>query len=103
MPTPIDFALLSQPKSNKAGLITSNSAVVPPGTNGSINVFVTDATNVVIDINGYYTTAPTGHAHPDQRLRPDYDFELGCSLRGLRNQRKGEHKRSNWAYCDLSA
>jgi hypothetical protein len=35
-------------------VITSNSAVVPAGTSGSINVFVTDATNVVIDINGYY-------------------------------------------------
>jgi hypothetical protein len=42
------------------GIITSNSAVVPAGTNGSINVFVTDATDVVIDINGYYTIAPAG-------------------------------------------
>jgi hypothetical protein len=42
------------------GIITSNSAVVPAGSNGSINVFVTDATDVVIDINGYYTTAPAG-------------------------------------------
>jgi hypothetical protein len=39
---------------DRAGLITSNSAVVPAGTSGSINVFVTDSTNVVIDINGYY-------------------------------------------------
>jgi hypothetical protein len=39
---------------DKAGLITSNSAVVPAGTGGSINVFVTDATNVIVDINGYY-------------------------------------------------
>jgi hypothetical protein len=39
---------------NKAGLITSNSAHRAPGTNGSINVFVTDATDVLIDINGYY-------------------------------------------------
>jgi NAD(P)-dependent dehydrogenase (short-subunit alcohol dehydrogenase family) len=39
---------------DRAGLITSNSAVVPAGTSGSIDVFVTDATNVIIDINGYY-------------------------------------------------
>jgi len=39
---------------DKAGLITSNSAVVPAGTGGSINIFTTDATDVVIDINGYY-------------------------------------------------
>jgi hypothetical protein len=46
------------------GVITSNSAVVPAGTNGSINVFVTDATDVAIDINGYYTTAPAGSQGP---------------------------------------
>ena len=46
------------------GVITSNSAVVPAGTNGSINVFVTDATDVAIDINGYYTTAPAGPQGP---------------------------------------
>jgi hypothetical protein len=46
------------------GIITSNSAVVPAGTNGSNNVFVTDATDVVIDINGYYTTTPAGPQGP---------------------------------------
>jgi hypothetical protein len=42
-----------------AGLITSNSAVVPTGIDptlgpGSISVFVHDSTHVLIDINGYY-------------------------------------------------
>jgi hypothetical protein len=49
---------------DKAGLITSNSAVVPAGTNGSINIFTKDATNVVVDINGYYVppgTLPLGN------------------------------------------
>ena len=40
------------------GLITANAAVVPAGTRGSINVFVTDSTDLVIDINGYF--APPG-------------------------------------------
>ena len=51
----------AQPSSStlndKAGLVTSNSAVIPAGTcaaGGCIDVFVTDATNVIIDINGYY-------------------------------------------------
>jgi len=54
------------------GVITSNSAVVPAGTNGSINVFVTDATDAVIDINGYYTTAPAGQgpSGPQGRAGP---------------------------------
>jgi hypothetical protein len=53
----------TQPNSStlndKAGLITSNSAVVPAGTSGSINIFVTDPTNVLIDINGYYAAPDT--------------------------------------------
>jgi hypothetical protein len=40
------------------GQITSNSAVVPAGTDGAINIFVTDPTQVIVDINGYY--APPG-------------------------------------------
>ncbi len=39
---------------DKAGLITSNAAIVPAGNNGAIDVYVTDATNVIIDVNGYY-------------------------------------------------
>jgi hypothetical protein len=36
------------------GAITSNAAVVPGGTGGSIDVFANSATDIVIDINGYY-------------------------------------------------
>jgi hypothetical protein len=48
---------------DRAGLVTSNSAVVPAGNGGAIDVYATDATDVVIDINGYYTTenlSPSG-------------------------------------------
>jgi hypothetical protein len=41
---------------DKAGLITSNSAVVPAGTGGAINIFAADTTHVIIDVNGYYAT-----------------------------------------------
>jgi hypothetical protein len=40
------------------GAITSNAAIVPAGTNGSIDLYANDATHVVIDVNGYF--APTG-------------------------------------------
>jgi len=40
------------------GAITSNAAIVPAGTNGSINLYANDATDVVLDVNGYF--APTG-------------------------------------------
>lgn len=40
------------------GTIAANAVVVPAGTNGDVNVFATDATDLVIDINGYF--APQG-------------------------------------------
>jgi hypothetical protein len=36
------------------GQIVANAAIVPSGTSGSIDVFVTNTTNVVIDTNGYF-------------------------------------------------
>jgi hypothetical protein len=36
------------------GQVIANAAVVPAGTNGAIDVFVSNLTDVIIDINGYY-------------------------------------------------
>ena len=36
------------------GTLLANAAVVPAGTSGSIDVYVTDTTQVIIDVNGYY-------------------------------------------------
>jgi len=36
------------------GQVIANAAVIPAGTSGSFDVFVTNVTEVVIDINGYY-------------------------------------------------
>jgi probable HAF family extracellular repeat protein len=41
------------------GTITANAAIVPAGTNGSIDVFVTDPSHLVIDVNGYFGPART--------------------------------------------
>ena len=38
------------------GAIVANAAIVPAGTSGSVAVMASDATDVIIDINGYYTT-----------------------------------------------
>ena len=40
------------------GTVLANAVVVPAGTGGAVNVFTTDNTDVVIDINGYF--APPG-------------------------------------------
>jgi hypothetical protein len=36
------------------GTVVANAAIVPAGTVGSVNVFVYNSTDVIIDINGYY-------------------------------------------------
>jgi hypothetical protein len=42
------------------GTVTANAAIVPAGTAGSINVFASNATNLVIDVNGYFAPMATG-------------------------------------------
>jgi hypothetical protein len=42
---------------NSDGRIKSNAAIVPSGTSGAISAFVTNTTDLVIDINGYFVPA----------------------------------------------
>jgi hypothetical protein len=42
------------------GTIVANAAIVPAGTAGSIDVYATDTTDLVVDINGYYAPAGAG-------------------------------------------
>ena len=44
------------------GRIKSNAAIVPAGLNGAISAFVTDATDVILDINGYFVPAASAGA-----------------------------------------
>ena len=45
------------------GTVTSNAAIVPAGVNGAIAVYVTNPTDLIIDINGYF--APPGSGSLD--------------------------------------
>jgi len=36
------------------GSVVANAAIVPAGTGGAISVFVTNPTDVILDINGYF-------------------------------------------------
>src|ERR1700687_5190389 len=40
------------------GTVLANAVIVPAGTGGAVDVFTTDATDLVIDVNGYF--APPG-------------------------------------------
>jgi sugar lactone lactonase YvrE len=42
------------------GTNVANAAIVPAGSSGDISVFANDATNLLIDINGYFAPAATG-------------------------------------------
>ena len=37
------------------GRVKANAAIMPAGTNGQVSVYATDTTQVIIDINGYFT------------------------------------------------
>ena len=42
------------------GAIVANAAIVPAGSGGEISIFVTDNTDVIIDVNGYFAPPGTG-------------------------------------------
>jgi hypothetical protein len=42
------------------GQIVANAAIVPSGASGSVNVFVSNTTEVIIDINGYFAASGSG-------------------------------------------
>lgn len=42
------------------GAVTANAAVVPAGTNGAIALYATDATDVIVDVNGYFAPPTQG-------------------------------------------
>ena len=42
---------------NSDGRAKANAAIVPAGSSGSVNVYVTDTTDVILDINGYFDSA----------------------------------------------
>ncbi len=41
---------------NSDGRVKANAAVVAAGTDGGVNVYVSNTTNVILDINGYFDT-----------------------------------------------
>lgn len=45
------------------GGVVANAAIVPAGTNGSISVYATNRTDVIIDINGYFDNTTAGNSY----------------------------------------
>lgn len=67
------------------GGVVANAAIVPAGTNGGISVFVTNRTDVIIDINGYFdnTTIPNSFAFFTTNPCRVADTRAGSGFTGL--------------------
>ena len=52
----------------------NNAAIVPLGTGGAFNVYVTDATNLFIDVNGYYMEPTALELGAGTRSAPSLSF-----------------------------
>ncbi len=45
---------------SSTGAVTANAAIVPAGTGGDISILVSDASDVILDVNGYFAPPATG-------------------------------------------
>lgn len=52
------------------GRVKANAAIVPAGIGGAISAFVTDRTDVILDINGYFVPATSAGGFPFYSLTP---------------------------------
>ncbi len=52
------------------GRIKANAAIVPAGTNGAVSVYVSDTTNVILDIDGYFSSPRGASGSPTLQFYP---------------------------------
>ena len=52
------------------GRVKANGAIVPAGSNGGVNVFVSDESQVILDVDGYFVPAGTASALAFYPLAP---------------------------------
>jgi hypothetical protein len=45
---------------SSTGGVAANAAIVPAGTGGDVSIFVSDASDVILDVNGYFAPPATG-------------------------------------------
>jgi hypothetical protein len=53
-----------------SGGVVANAVMVAAGTSGSIRVYTTDETNLILDVNGYFLPAAAGPAGPQGPAGP---------------------------------
>ena len=45
---------------SSTGAVTANAAIVPAGSGGEVSIYVSDASDVILDVNGYFAPPATG-------------------------------------------
>ena len=53
-PAGIDLRPVVSTMNSTDGRVKANAAIVPAGTSGGVNIYATNTTNVILDINGYF-------------------------------------------------
>ena len=61
-PAGIDLRPVVSTMNSTDGRVKANAAIVPAGTNGGVNIYATNTTNVILDINGYFAPVTSFHA-----------------------------------------
>ena len=46
-----------------SGIVVANAAIVPAGAGGAVSVYVTDATDVILDIDGYFDSSSSATSY----------------------------------------
>jgi hypothetical protein len=65
-----------------AGQLLANAAIVPAGTSGAVSVWVSNQTDIILDINGYFLPAPIPAS---QSTAQSTAFGAGASNAGGQN------------------
>ena len=75
-----------------SGAVVANAAIVPSGTSGAINVYASNATDVLFDINDYIVPSPGTHGQAALALPPCILFGT-CFIIGIALGLDCKHRR----------
>jgi uncharacterized repeat protein (TIGR03803 family) len=106
-PAGVDLRPVVSTLNSTDGRIKADAAIVPAGTGGAINIYVTDTTNVILDINGYFAavTSSTLAFYPLPPCRVadtrNSSFPKGLGPPSLTGTHKRDFPILNATSCDI--
>jgi uncharacterized repeat protein (TIGR03803 family) len=106
-PAGIDLRPVVSTMNSLDGRVKANAAIVPSGTNGGVNIYATNTTNVILDINGYFApvTSSTLAFYPLPPCRVadtrNSDFPQGLGPPSLTGGQPRDFPILNAASCNI--